>query len=49
VDSPIYSTGVGLVKFGFDNGRTDFRWDGPDDGMYSKFKSRMTEWLGRAF
>jgi len=49
VDSPIYSTGVGLVKFGFESGRTDSRWSAAEDGMYSKFKTRMTDWLGRAF
>lgn len=49
VDSPVYSTGVGLVKFGFDNYRSDCRWGSTDQGMYTKFKSRMTDWLGRAF
>jgi cell division protein FtsA len=49
VDSPIYSTGVGLVKFGFDSDRTESRWESPDDGMYTKIRGRMADWLGRAF
>ena len=49
VDSPIYSTGVGLVQFGFDNYRTDCRWGHQEPGVYMRFKSQLTEWLGRAF
>ncbi|MEE2830523.1 MAG: cell division protein FtsA [Myxococcota bacterium] len=49
VDSPVYSTGVGLVKFGFDNYRPECRWSAQEAGMYTRIKSRMTEWLGLAF
>lgn len=48
VNSPIYSTGVGLVAFGFDNWRPEPRYGGEDDGLVSRFRARVTEWLGLA-
>ncbi len=49
VDSPIYATGVGLVQFGFTHGGYDRAATGRDEGLYTKVKSRLGNWLGRAF
>ena len=49
VDSPIYATGVGLVQFGFTHGGYDRAKVGREEGLYMKVKSRLGDWLGRAF
>ena len=49
VDSLIYATGVGLVQFGFTHGGYDRAATGRDEGLYTKVKSRLGSWLGRAF
>ena len=46
VSSPIYATGVGLVKYGV-------KFSSPnqigDENVYSKVKKRMLHWLGEIF
>ena len=49
VASPDYSTGVGLVKWGMDHWRNECRWGTEDEGLVSKMRSRVTQWLGLAF
>ncbi len=49
VDSPVYATGVGLVRFGLDSDRTEVRFKRPTETVYQRVKTRMTEWLGLAF
>ena len=49
VDSPVYATGVGLVRFGLDSDRTEVRFKRQQETVYQRVKSRMTEWLGLAF
>jgi cell division protein FtsA len=49
VASPIYATGVGLVKFGFDNYRSECRYGTESKGLVQRVKGRITEWLGLAF
>ncbi len=49
VASPIYSTGVGLVKFGFDNHRTESRFKAKTEGPLQRMKVRMSEWLSNVF
>jgi cell division protein FtsA len=48
VASPIYATGVGLVKFGFDNWRSECRWKAEDEGLMQRFQSRLRAWLKKA-
>ena len=49
VASPIYSTGVGLVMFGFDNHRTESRFKAKAEGPLQRMKVRMSEWLSNVF
>jgi cell division protein FtsA len=49
VASPVYATGVGLVRFGLDSDRTEVRFRRVQETVYQRVKSRMTEWLGLAF
>jgi len=49
VSSPMYSTGVGLVKFGMENWRTEARFRSPNDGLYQRLRARVSEWFGLAF
>jgi cell division protein FtsA len=49
VASPVYATGVGLVRFGLDSDRTEVRFRRAQETIYQRVKSRMTEWLGLAF
>ncbi|MBN94814.1 MAG: hypothetical protein CL928_12205 [Deltaproteobacteria bacterium] len=48
VASPIYATGVGLVKFGIENYRADNRFYGVEASLYRRMKGRVTDWLGKA-
>ncbi len=49
LDSPIYSTGVGLVQYGFkhrrENGTSRFR----GRNIFEKIVGRMREWVGEVF
>ena len=51
VKSPIYSTGVGLVLFGMNRRKQSQLRDGPvsNQGLYTRVKSRMGDWLGAFF
>ncbi len=49
VASPVYATGVGLVKFGFDNHRTESRYKAQPDGAIKRLKKQISEWLGNVF
>ena len=49
VASPVYATGVGLVKFGFDNHRAESRYKAQPDGALRRLKRQMGEWLGNVF
>lgn len=51
VTSPIYSTGVGLVLFGFNRKKqSDMRHQSQDDqGLVTRVKSRMGKWMGNFF
>ena len=49
VASPVYATGVGLVKFGFDNHRAESRYKAQPDGALKRLKQQMSEWLGNVF
>ncbi|MCK6529487.1 cell division protein FtsA [Myxococcota bacterium] len=49
VDSPMYSTGVGLVMYGASNDRSEARFRVREENLYSRVKSRMTEWIGTFF
>jgi cell division protein FtsA len=49
VASPVYATGVGLVKFGFDNHRAESRYKVQQDGALRRFRKQMSEWLGNVF
>lgn len=48
VNSPIYSTGVGLVLYGSKNGDTN-RFRIRDNNIFGKVKSRMKEWFMEFF
>ena len=48
IASPIYATGVGLVKFGMENYRADSRFYGAEASFYRRMKGRVTDWLGKA-
>lgn len=47
VDSPIYSTAVGLLKHGIGNRPTQFPVD--DENIYSRVLGRMKSWLSDVF
>ena len=51
VDSPMYSTAVGLLMYGADQDRqeTRFRIRDKEDNIYNRVKGRMTEWFGAFF
>ena len=50
VGSPVYSTGVGLVKFGLKGMRDGARFGrGVESSLYSRVKDRMSQWLSLAF
>lgn len=48
VNSPIYSTAVGLLLYGMKN-RSDIRFRIRDENIYYKVTSRMKAWLGEVF
>ena len=49
VSSPIYSTGVGLVKFGLKGTHDGARYGQTESGLYQRVKERMSQWLSLAF
>ena len=49
VASPIYATGVGLVKFGLKEGPDGARYGRAEGGLYTRMKERMSQWLSLAF
>ncbi len=50
VGSPVYSTGVGLVKFGLKGMRDGARFGrGVESSLYTRVKDRMSQWLSLAF
>jgi cell division protein FtsA len=50
VSSPMYSTAVGLLLYGFRNQQTEVRFRVRDsENVYSKVMSRMRSWLGDVF
>ncbi len=49
VNSPIYATGVGLVKFGLKGQRDGARYGREAGGLYQRVKGRMSKWLSLAF
>lgn len=48
VNSPIYSTAVGLLLYGMKN-RSNVRFRIRDENIYNKVTSRMKAWLGKSF
>ena len=48
VAAPMYSTGVGLVKWGLDHWRTECRWGTEQASLVQKMRDRVTSWLGLA-
>ena len=48
VDSPMYATGVGLVKFGMENSSERY-FKVRDENVYTRVKSRMRSWFGEIF
>lgn len=49
VNSPIYSTGVGLVLFGSKQHKRRNRFKIREDRIYNKVKDRMKVWFGEVF
>ena len=50
VNSPVYATGVGLVKFGLKGQRDGARFGRDvEGGLYTRVKERMSQWLSLAF
>ena len=49
VSSPIYATGVGLVRFGLNEQRDGVRYGREASGLYTRVKDRMSRWLSLAF
>lgn len=49
VRSPMYATGVGLVRVGASGVNDQRRFKSRDHNTYSKVKERMKEWLGEIF
>ncbi|MCF7804969.1 MAG: cell division protein FtsA [Candidatus Marinimicrobia bacterium] len=47
--TPIYATGIGLVKYGFEHHRSPMSFQGDENKVFNRIVERMREWFNEFF
>lgn len=47
--NPIYATGIGLIQYGLEQGRSPYSFQGDDSKIYNRVFERMREWFHEFF
>lgn len=47
--TPIFATGIGLVKYGLENHRSPLSFQGDENKVFNRIAERMREWFNEFF